>query len=449
MTRRCTSDLIAEDALPPEKPVRSTRARRSGYLPIAGRVAYALDPEWIVARRRAGRRRAKTYVEFEGRTAYRRALAHSVSRHQPRLAGERSRARRHHDGVRRADRRGADRRPRRVRRRDARRVHAAADRGPLHRRRHARLGHVWGSGTADLVIENSYVDVTKSVITTASREITRRRAVLARLPAQGRRRGDQRPHQRSRGGRSRTCATRSSSTTTRSKACLGRVPPLRQRTRRRSASAGCIIDKGTAYGETFDTRRRRCGSRAPASGSTASTSGRAPAPSPAPRGSAGTATTRSTRTAPGSRSNRSTTASFPRAPLSGCCSSTPPAPARSRSPRYDVQAPRGRPVRRRRRHRPGHRAAVAARRAADDGARRRVPAARRCRGSGRIALTPEMDAELTLRFCEHVARSVPPLLRAAAVAVHDRRRRRHDPRRRRARRRRSSGRRGDASSSSS
>ena len=58
-------------------------------------------------------------------------------------------------------------------------------------------------------------------------------------------------------------------------------------------------------------------------------------------------------------------------------------------------------------------------------------------GSGRIALTPEMDAELDAAVRRHVARSVRPLLRAAAVAVHHRRRRRHHPRRRRAGRRRS------------
>ena len=53
-------------------------------------------------------------------------------------------------------------------------------------------------------------------------------------------------------------------------------------------------------------------------------------------------------------------------------------------------------------------------------------------GSGRLALTPEMDAEMTLRFTDT---SLDPYIRffaAEAVAVHDRGRRRHHPRRRRA-----------------
>ena len=53
-------------------------------------------------------------------------------------------------------------------------------------------------------------------------------------------------------------------------------------------------------------------------------------------------------------------------------------------------------------------------------------------GSGRIALTPEMDAELTVRFRETSLDPVRALLRAAAVALHDGDRRRHHARRRRA-----------------
>ena len=75
---------------------------------------------------------------------------------------------------------------------------------------------IWGHGVADLVIENSYVDIKKSVIEHDGSRIDAEGQVLARLPAQGRRRGDQREHHDDAGGRSRTCATPSSSTTTRS-----------------------------------------------------------------------------------------------------------------------------------------------------------------------------------------------------------------------------------------
>ena len=105
----------------------STRSIRTGS---------SLDDSWAATE--------STYVQFQGRTAFGEQLADAVPRHQPRLAGERPRAGRHHDGVRRADRRGADRRQRRVRRRDARVVLEAAHRGALQRRSHARVGRRLG-----------------------------------------------------------------------------------------------------------------------------------------------------------------------------------------------------------------------------------------------------------------------------------------------------------------
>ena len=66
----------------------------------------------------------------------------------------------HHDRVRRADRRGADRRLRRVRRRDARaRSRSRASRARSRGERMRAWDVVWGDGTRDVVIENSYVDV--------------------------------------------------------------------------------------------------------------------------------------------------------------------------------------------------------------------------------------------------------------------------------------------------
>ena len=51
-------------------------------------------------------------------------------------------------------------------------------------------------------------------------------------------------------------------------------------------------------------------------------------------------------------------------------------------------------------------------------------------GTGRIALTPQADAELTFRFHDSSLDPVRPAVRAEAVAVHHRRRERRDPRRR-------------------
>ena len=69
MTRELPRDLIAAlTALPEEEGPFNPRVSL-GYLPIAGRVTYALDPEWI----RLGRSYAatdRTHVEFEGQTAF-------------------------------------------------------------------------------------------------------------------------------------------------------------------------------------------------------------------------------------------------------------------------------------------------------------------------------------------------------------------------------------------
>jgi hypothetical protein len=60
--------VAAEAALPPAEGPFNPR-ESLGYMPIAGRVAYALDPEWITLDP-SWAATAKTYVSFEGRTAY-------------------------------------------------------------------------------------------------------------------------------------------------------------------------------------------------------------------------------------------------------------------------------------------------------------------------------------------------------------------------------------------
>ena len=71
-----------------------------GYLPVAGRIAYALDPGVDRPRRQLGGDR-EHLRGVRGPHRVRRAFADPVPRHQPRLAGERPRARRDHDRVRR------------------------------------------------------------------------------------------------------------------------------------------------------------------------------------------------------------------------------------------------------------------------------------------------------------------------------------------------------------
>jgi hypothetical protein len=65
-----------------------------GYVPIAGSIDYTLDPDWITLAPGGWAATQKTYVEFSGRTAWSRAIRDPVSREQPRLARERSAARR-------------------------------------------------------------------------------------------------------------------------------------------------------------------------------------------------------------------------------------------------------------------------------------------------------------------------------------------------------------------
>jgi autotransporter translocation and assembly factor TamB len=69
MTRELQPDTVAAAAaLPPEAGPFNPRAP-IGYVPIAGRIGYAVDPEWIAVDR-SWTATPKTYVEFEGRTAY-------------------------------------------------------------------------------------------------------------------------------------------------------------------------------------------------------------------------------------------------------------------------------------------------------------------------------------------------------------------------------------------
>jgi hypothetical protein len=69
MSRALDPEAVAhEAALPVEAGPFNPRASL-GYLPVGGRISYALDPEWITLGA-SSVATPKTYVEFEGRTAY-------------------------------------------------------------------------------------------------------------------------------------------------------------------------------------------------------------------------------------------------------------------------------------------------------------------------------------------------------------------------------------------
>ena len=87
----------------PTKPGRSIRSCRSATCrsPATSSIRSIRSG---FASRRAGRRPSRTYVEFEGQTAYGEQSRIPFHVTQPGLAGERPRARRDHDGVRVADR---------------------------------------------------------------------------------------------------------------------------------------------------------------------------------------------------------------------------------------------------------------------------------------------------------------------------------------------------------
>ena len=171
----------------------------------------------------------------------------------------------------------------------------------------------WGDVDGDVVIENAYANVSQRRrharrLADGRRRVSSRSATRGATAARRSTRAS-----RSIAGRWPICSTRSISRTIPVDGhALGRLPRLRSvhaavRLRPDDAST-----TGTAYGEPLRDRvGRRCASRATACASTASRSPRAAARSPARPSSAGTAPTRSTPRAAGSRSRRSTSRRCP------------------------------------------------------------------------------------------------------------------------------------------
>ena len=163
MTRETRPEAIARvDPLPPEQGPFNPQLPLE-YVPVAGKISYTLDPDWIeIARGWAATE--KTYVEFQGRTAW--AQRSTIPFHVTSLDWQESDrvlagimtafgaptglieigGRGEFDGTMY----GAFSRPRIEGRFTGDRMRA--------------WDTVWGRATADLVIENSYVTIGKSLI---------------------------------------------------------------------------------------------------------------------------------------------------------------------------------------------------------------------------------------------------------------------------------------------
>jgi hypothetical protein len=170
MTREFPPGAVeAQAALAPEAGPFNPRASM-GYLPVAGHVAYALDPQWITLAP-SWAATSKTYVSFEGRTAY----------------GERSRIPFH---VTSLDWLESDRVLAAIMTAFGSSTGAVPVGGSGQFDGVMLLGFtkpriegtftgrdmrawdtVWGQGTANVVIENSYAIVSESVITDGTSEI--------------------------------------------------------------------------------------------------------------------------------------------------------------------------------------------------------------------------------------------------------------------------------------
>jgi hypothetical protein len=170
MTRELPADLVAELSALPDETGPFNPNLSLGYQPIAGRIVYAIDPEWIRLER-SWAATERTFVEFEGQTAF----------------GERSRIPFH---VTSLDWQESDRllagimtafgsptsavpvggygefdgvlldafkRPR--------------VQGKMRSERMKAWDVLWGSGRADLAIENSYVFVSNASMSTGDAEI--------------------------------------------------------------------------------------------------------------------------------------------------------------------------------------------------------------------------------------------------------------------------------------
>ena len=170
---------------------------------------------------------ARHLRRLRGPHGLRRCVANPVQRPERRLAGKRPAAGRHHDRVRRPHVGDSARRLRHVRRRDAQRVPAPADRRHVRRRPDARLGRGLGRGQGQrrdreqLRGREGRVDHARTV------GAVRRRPLFRRVPAPRRRRGDEREDSRDQPPGGGPAARVRHRRLQRGREPVGRVPPLR------------------------------------------------------------------------------------------------------------------------------------------------------------------------------------------------------------------------------
>lgn len=164
MTRQAPTDVIARvDPLPPEQGPFNPHLW-IGYVPVAGRISYGLDPEWITIGDGSWAATEKTYVEFSGRTAWlqrSRIPFHVTSvdwQESDRLLAGIMTAFKSPTGSIPIGGRGQF---------DGVMLESFSKpriEGHFEGERMRAWDVVWGHGVADLVIQNSYVQISKSTI---------------------------------------------------------------------------------------------------------------------------------------------------------------------------------------------------------------------------------------------------------------------------------------------
>jgi len=170
MTREFPADLVAELSALPDEEGPFNPQLSLGHLPIAAHITYALDPQWIRLQK-SWAASTRTYVEFEGQTAYGeqsripfhvtsvdwqesdRVLAGIMTAFGAQTAAIPIGGQGQFDGVLLE----SFKRPR--------------IQGTINGDRFRAWDVVWGTGRADLAIENSYVFVSNATVTAGDSEI--------------------------------------------------------------------------------------------------------------------------------------------------------------------------------------------------------------------------------------------------------------------------------------
>jgi hypothetical protein len=292
-----------------------------GYVPIGADFAYRFDPEWVTlapgwfATRR-------THVTFDGRTAYGERstipfqVASSDWQESDRLLAGILTAFGSPTGAVPVGGWGTF---------DGLMLGAFRDpriEGRFSGERMRAWGVVWGTGEAEIAIEDGYVDVARSRVTHGGASIEAEGRFSLGYP---RRDGGEEINARVRltDDRCSTCAAPSGWKTTRCSAACRESSTSTASTKRRTGSASCASTRAPRGANPSRPPPRHSGSKVPACAWTAWRRARPTARSPAPPTSPGRVPTRSTPRDGASRSRASISCSTRRRRSQGCCSSRP------------------------------------------------------------------------------------------------------------------------------